>query len=292
MFSLLQNPVGVYEKAFPAEYSWEDLLASAKRAGYDFVEMSIDESPARLERLYWSPSERAALRQAIFDVGIPIWGMGVSAHRKFPLGSVSPEVRQKGLDILYRSIELAADLGIRVIQVMGYDAFYEPSTADTQACYEEGLRIGVGWASAAGVVLALENGDAPLVDSVEKAMRFVNKFDSPWFQAYPDIGNMTAAGYSPLEQLPLARGHMVGLHVKDTRPGELRGVALGQGIVPFQETFRLLARMGFAGPLVMEMWAQFDPSGDPVGSATRARASLNQWIAEVRNGSGIGDRGS
>jgi L-ribulose-5-phosphate 3-epimerase len=127
----------------------------------------------------------------------------------------------------------------------------------------------------------LENGDSEIVDSVEKAMRFVKMINSPWFQVYPDIGNMTAAGYSPLEQLPLAEGHLVGVHVKDTRKGELRGIPLGQGIVRFQETFRLLALMGFTGPLVMEMWAHLDPTGNPIGSATRARATLARWISEA-----------
>jgi predicted hexulose-6-phosphate isomerase len=281
MYSLLKIPVGVYEKAFPADYSWEQILTSAKRAGYDFVEMSIDESPERLDRLHWSHSDRAALRQAIFNTEMPVWGMGVSAHRKFPLGSASSDLRKQGLDILYRSIELAADLGVRVIQIMGYDAFYEPSNVDTQARYLEGLRTGVSWASAAGVLLALENGDSKLVNSVEKAMRFVKKLNSPWFQVYPDIGNMTAAGFSPLEQLPLTEGHLVGVHVKDTRTGELRGVPLRQGIVRFEETFRLLARMGFTGPLVIEMWAHLDPTGDPIGSVTRARSILNQWISDA-----------
>ncbi|HSQ26835.1 MAG TPA: L-ribulose-5-phosphate 3-epimerase [Anaerolineales bacterium] len=278
---LSKIPVGIYEKAFPAEYSWEQILTSARQAGYDFVEMSIDESPERLERLNWSHDERSALRQLIFDTGVPVWGMGVSAHRKYPLGSASSELRQKGLDILHQSIELAADLGVRVIQVMGYDAFYEPSNTETQARYLEGLRTSVGWASAAGVLLALENGDSELVDSVEKAMRFVKILNSPWFQVYPDIGNMTAAGYSPLEQLPLTEGHLVGVHVKDTRQGELRGVPLGHGIVQFEETFSLLARMGFAGPLVMEMWAHLDPTNDPIGSAIKARATLDRWISDA-----------
>ncbi len=283
MFSLQKIPVGIYEKAFPSEYSWEHILTSAKQAGYDFVEMSIDESPERLDRLNWSHSERSALRQAIFNTGMPVWGMGVSAHRKYPLGSASSELRQQGLDILYRSIELAADLGVKVIQIMGYDAFYEPSNSGTQARYLEGLRTGVRWASAAGVPLALENGDSELVDSVEKAMRFVKLLNSPWFQVYPDIGNMTAAGYSPLEQLPLTEGHLVGIHVKDTRKGELRGVPLGQGIVQFRETFQWLAKNGFNGPLVMEMWAHLDPSGDPIGSATRARVTIDEWISEAWN---------
>lgn len=281
MYSLRKIPVGVYEKAFPAEYTWEQVLTSAKQAGYDFVEMSIDESSARLERLHWSHSDRAALRQAIFNTQMPVWGMGISAHRKFPLGSSSSDLRQQGLDILYQSIELAADLGVKVIQIMGYDVFYEPSNADTQARYLEGLRAGIRWASAAGVILALENVDSELVDSVEKAMRFVKMINSPWFQVYPDIGNMTAAGYDPLEQLPLTKGHLVGVHVKDTRQGELRGVPLGQGIVRFQEAFQLLARTGFTGPLVMEMWADLDPTGDPIGSVTQARAILDQWITDA-----------
>lgn len=281
MHPLFKIPVGVYEKAFPADYSLEQILTTAKQIWYDFIELSIDESPARVERLFWSHAERAALRQAIFDIGIPIWGMGVSAHRKFPLGSASSELRQKGLDILYRSIELAADLGVKVIQIMGYDAFYEPSNESTQACYLEGLRAGVNWASSAGVMLGLENGDHELVDSVEKIMRFVNILNSPWFQAYPDIGNMTAASYSPLEQLPRAAGHLLGVHVKDTRPGELRGVPLGRGIVPIHESFRLLASIGFTGPLVMEMWAHLDQTGNPVDSAAKARITLNHWIAEA-----------
>lgn len=281
MCSVVQIPVGIYEKAFPDEYSLEQILASAKQAGYDFVEISIDENPARIDRLLWSRTERTALRKAIFDIGVPVWSMGVSAHRKFPLGSASADLRQKGLDILNRSIDLAADLGVKVVQIMGYDAFYEPSNSSTEACYLEGLRAGVNRASAAGVMLGLENGDHELVDSVEKIMRFVKTLHSPWFQAYPDIGNMNAAGYSPLEQLPLAAGHLVGVHVKDTRPGELRGVPLEQGNVPLRESFRLLASMGYAGPLVMEMWAHLDHTGDPVGSATRARAILSEWIADA-----------
>lgn len=281
MFSLRKNPVGIYEKAFPAKFTWEQILNSAKQAGYDFVEMSIDESSNRLNRLYWSHTERAALRQAIHDSGVPIWGMGLSAHRKFPLGNASAELRQQGLDILYRSIELAADLGVRVIQVMGYDAFYEPATADTEARYVDGLRTGVRWASAAGVTLALENVDTELVNSVDKIMRIVKQLDSPWFQAYPDIGNMTAFGYGPLQQLPLAEGHLVGVHVKDTRPGELRGVALGEGDVRFMEIFSLLAHLGFSGPLVMEMWADLDRNNDPIGSLTRSRQVLDKWITDA-----------
>ena len=40
---MFKMPVGLYEKALPAELSWEQRLVAAGQAGYDFVEISIDE---------------------------------------------------------------------------------------------------------------------------------------------------------------------------------------------------------------------------------------------------------
>ena len=84
---MLKMPVGLYEKALPAELCWEERLAAAGRAGYDYVEISIDESEERLSRLDWTASERAALRNAIANTGVRISTMCLSAHRKYPLGS-------------------------------------------------------------------------------------------------------------------------------------------------------------------------------------------------------------
>ncbi|HZO36829.1 MAG TPA: hypothetical protein VFB41_08135 [Solirubrobacteraceae bacterium] len=47
---LLDRPFGVYEKALPRT-AWPTILADARAAGFDFVEMSIDESEARPARL-------------------------------------------------------------------------------------------------------------------------------------------------------------------------------------------------------------------------------------------------
>ena len=59
--------------------------------------------------------------------------MCLSAHRKYPLGSRDPEIRRQGQEILYKAIEFAVDIGLRVVQVMAYDVFYEPSDEETRA---------------------------------------------------------------------------------------------------------------------------------------------------------------
>ena len=274
------NPIGIYEKALPANLDWEERLRQAGQAGYDFVEMSIDVSDERLKRLDWNISERNAIRHAIENTGIPILTMGVSGHRKFPMGSDSEKVRQRGLDILFRAIELAKDLGIRIIQLMGYDVFYEKSDAGTKTRYLDGLFKGASWASKAGVMLALENVDVDTVDSVEKALKFTREVNSPWLNVYPDVGNLVAAGFDPVEQIMLAENDMVGVHLKDALPGEVRGVVFQEGVVPFTDVFKKLSELQFSGPMVVEMWAHLDKTGDPFQSIVDANQFIKRMIEE------------
>ena len=53
--------LGLYEKSMPSSLSWREKLLAAKEASYDFVEISIDESEEKLERLDMSKQERLEL---------------------------------------------------------------------------------------------------------------------------------------------------------------------------------------------------------------------------------------
>ena len=46
--------IGIYEKALPQNISWAERFALVKKLGFDFMELSIDESDERLARLDWS----------------------------------------------------------------------------------------------------------------------------------------------------------------------------------------------------------------------------------------------
>ena len=41
--------LGLYEKAMPPTLSWEERLKTARDLGFDFVEISIDETDERME---------------------------------------------------------------------------------------------------------------------------------------------------------------------------------------------------------------------------------------------------
>lgn len=274
-------PIGIYEKALPYNVTWRERLTLARDAGFDFVEMSVDESDERLARLAWSAHERAELRHAIADTGVRIITLCLSGHRKYALGSASPETRARALDIFRQAIDLSVDLDIRIIQLAGYYVYYEPHAECSRSRYQDGLAQGLEWATQAGVMLALENVDGNDVDSITRAMEFVRGFNSPWFQIYPDIGNLGEHRLNVCAELERGHGHLVGVHVKDTRPGEPRRVPFGKGSVPFVDAFRQLARMNFSGPVLLEMWNDDSPE------AMRIIRESREWVVARMREAGL-----
>ena len=79
--------LGLYEKSMPNTLTLEEKLRQAKAAGFDFMEISIDETDAKLSRLDMTREERKALVDAMYQAGLPIKTMCLSGHRKYPLGS-------------------------------------------------------------------------------------------------------------------------------------------------------------------------------------------------------------
>jgi predicted hexulose-6-phosphate isomerase len=269
----------LYEKALPAEWSWDQRLCAMAQAGYDYAEISIDETDERLARLEWSKDERAALRRAIAGSGVPVMTMCLSGQRRFPLGSKDPATRARAFDIVAKSIALAVDVGVRIIQAPGYDVYFEPSDATTMARYHEGLGTVAEWAGQAGVMLALENVDVPASASLVQAMATVNLVNSPWFQVYPDMANVAACGYDPVAELPLCKDHIVAVHVKDSQPGIIRGIPFRSGIVQLEAVFGALESIDYRGPMTVEMWAHMEPTGRPFEAVVAARRLVTELLA-------------
>jgi len=264
---------GIYEKALPKPLSWEERLAASAQTGYDFLEISIDDSDERIARLDWDNKKITEIKNAIRNTGVSIQSMSLSAHRRFPMGSEEPSTRQKGLDIFSKAIDFSLEIGIRYILIAGSDVYHQESNPNTLANFLAGLEFGFQKASACGLMLALENSDSR-INSLKLAMEYVRHFNSPWFQLYVDVGNLPYAGYDVLEELDYAKGHIAALHLKDTIPGQLRYVKPGDGVVPFAQVFAKLAQTGFQAPIVLELWTEGLPN------AVEVAAECNSWFKE------------
>ncbi|MFA3779183.1 L-ribulose-5-phosphate 3-epimerase [Yersinia sp. 1652 StPb PI] len=279
-----QHPLGIYEKALPKHLSWPERLALAKACGFDFVEMSIDETDERLARLSWSKAQRLSLVDAMLETGIAIPSMCLSAHRRFPFGSHDDELRKQAYLLMQQAIQLAKDVGIRTIQLAGYDVYYEEQDAGTLRRFTEGLQWAVQQAAAAQVMLAVEIMDTPFINSISKWKVWDNCLASPWFTVYPDVGNLSAWGNDVSNELSIGIDRIAAIHLKDTypvtdqSPGQFRDVPFGEGCVDFVNVFKTLNQLNYRGAFLIEMWTE--KAEEPVAEIVQARRWIEQRMQQ------------
>lgn len=254
--------LGLYEKAMPKELSWKEKLLAAKEAGYDFVEISIDETEEKLARLDMPVEERLSLVRLMAETGVPIRTMCLSGHRKYPLGSNDPDTCRRGMEIMEKALRLAEDLGIRIIQMAGYDVYYEESTDETKARFEENLKKAAMMAAEAGVLMGFETMETEFMNTVEKAMHYVKRVNSAYLNVYPDSGNITNAAViyrtDVLDDLKSGAGHLVAVHLKETVPGKFREIPFGCGHVDFRSVIHTAWALGVRR-YVTEFWYTGNP---------------------------------
>lgn len=274
--------LGVYEKALPpVTDDWDAFFASSQRAGYSFVDLSIDETAARLSRLVWSDAQRQQVREAAERHGTRIGGLCLSTHRRIGLGSDSEQTRRQASALLTAGIDLCADLGIPVLQIAGYFAFYENPTPEHRTHYLRGLSAGTDYAARRGVLLGIENVDGPDLNSISSALEVVRAIGSPWLQLYPDVGNLSEQGLDAIDELRNGQHRMLAIHLKDTRRGEPRRVPMGEGEVPWAAVFAELARQNWSGRMMVEMW------NDDAAQAERVAKEAGIFIKQKLSDAGI-----
>lgn len=281
MYKFDKLVMGIYEKALPKKENWNKKIDIAKEAGYDFIEISVDESDERLARLDWNNSEVKELKNMLIDKDFRIPSMTFSGQKRFPMGSIDDQTRKKSMDMMKKAIELSDKLGVRVIQVTGYDVYYEERSERTRELFIENLSKAVDWASKACITLAIENMENTFINSVTKYMEISKIIDSPWLKIYPDLGNLTAwthdEVYDELEK-GIKSQEIIAIHLKeakkvtDTCKGIFRELEFGTGDVDFVKTFELLKRVNYRGPFLIEMWNE--SSETPLEDIKRVR----EWM--------------
>lgn len=280
-----KHKLGIYEKALPKHLTWQDRLSLAKACGFDFVEMSVDETDERLARLDWTKAQRLDLLRAIIETDITVPSMCLSGHRRFPFGSRDEQTRKKAYEIMGKALQLASDVGIRTIQLAGYDVYYEEQDAGTITRFEAGLQWAVERAASMQITLAVEIMDTKFMSSITRWKAWEEKIRSPWFTVYPDVGNLSAWNDDVAGELTLGIDKISAIHLKDTFKvtdtcaGQFRDVPFGEGCVDFVHVFKTLEKLNYRGAFLIEMWTE--KAEEPVAEIIEAR----RWIeAKMQEG--------
>lgn len=249
----------MYEKAAPDNPDWPQRFSEIREAGYDYMELSIDESDTRLARLEWTDRQIISFSQLARDGGISLGSICLSGQRRFPFGLEG----EKPLELIAKAIRFASLAGIPIIQMAGYDVYYQESTPETIQRFADKLHKAALLAARAGVIIAFETMETPFMDTVGKAMKYVKMVNSPYLQVYPDLGNLNNAAllyhHSVPDDLETGRGHIVATHIKETVPGTYRNMFFGKGQVDFSTLLKKTYELGVRR-YVTELWYLGSPS--------------------------------
>lgn len=286
MYNVHKNPIGIYEKALPNAFTWEEKFKAAKKAGFDYMELSIDESDERLARLDWTDEDIETLRSVMRFTGISFQTMCLSGHRKYPFGSKDPKIRERAMDMMEKAINLSVKLGIRCIQLATYDVYYEESDEETKKMFLEGMKEAVAMASRAGVILAMEIMDTKFVGTIVRAMHYLKEIPSPYFKIYPDMGNLSNFSNDVAGEFEIGISETVAIHVKETKPGVFKEVPFGEGEVKFTDIFRKLKELNYQGMFLIEMWAD-NSSSQSMEQAAEKIADAYQFVTAKMREAGM-----
>lgn len=251
--------LGIYEKAMPDFLSIGEKLKLAKETGFDYMEISIDETDDKLKRLDYADTEINTIKRVMEEEDFYIKTMCLSGHRRYPFGSHEKYKRDKSLEIMEKALILSNKLGVRIIQLAGYDVYYEKSDEETKKFFLENLRKAADMTAAHGVVLGFETMETEFMDTISKSMYYVDYIDSPYLGIYPDIGNLKNAcvlyDKDIVEEINIGKGHIFAVHLKETAPGIYRNMDFGTGHTEYTVCIEKLLEQGvriFTG----EFWYQ------------------------------------
>lgn len=238
---------------FPGDVPLKERLRLSAEAGCDGVEINIEgEGELSLEA---SDSQLEAVRKEAADLGLEIPSVHCGLHWKYTLTDPDPAVRQKGIDVLQRSLEIGAALGARVLLVVPGVVNRQVSYTDAYQRALEGVRKLAEKAASTGVAIGVENVWNKFLLSPLEMRRFIEECESEWVGAYFDVGNILAYGY-PHHWIEVLHEKIRAVHVKDYRldvPGFGGFVYLGQGDVPWKLVQDALAKIGYDGYITAEL---------------------------------------
>ena len=176
------------------------------------------------------------------------------------------------------AISFSVAVGIDIIQLAGYDVYYEDSTEESRKAFYKGLEWSCKLAEKQGVLLAMEIMDTPFLNSITKNMVYEKKLQSRAYKVYPDIGNLTAWGNDVRRELQIGNNSIVAMHLKDTLavtedfPGKFKCVEFGTGCVDFVSLFEVMEKLGYTGAYMIEMWT--DPNQDDFAAIINAKTFI------------------
>ena len=251
-----------FEQGLANTHPLDDALAGVQSAGLQALELSI--GPEGLITVETPEAECRRFREQIDAAGVHVstaatgmtWGLNPTSE--------DPAVREKSIAMHAAALERAAWLGCEAL-LMVPGVVTSPIAPDQCVRYDvaiercrEAVTELLRTAERVGVDLCLENvWNGMLLTPLEWAA-FLDGFDSPRVGMYFDVGNLLGYHQHPPHWIELLGDRIKRVHVKDFKlefgwQGSFDFCRLGEGDVPWPETFAALRSIGYDSTVIAEM---------------------------------------
>jgi sugar phosphate isomerase/epimerase len=235
------------------DLSLGDALATAKRFGYDGLELRIDADHRHGVERSGSPEERAAAGEQAERSGVELCCVATSCR------FADPETAADAVETARSAIDLAADIGCPRIRVFGGKIPEGGSREASADLIVESLKSLVAQATERGVTVCIETHD----DWCDPGHigGIVERVDDPAVGANWDIMHPIRVGSSMDAAFEALRPWIRHVHFHD---GEIAGgktelKPIGEGVIDHKRAVQRLVESGYDGFLSGE-WIKWQPA--------------------------------
>ncbi|HZK70424.1 MAG TPA: sugar phosphate isomerase/epimerase family protein [Clostridia bacterium] len=251
---------GINIWSFKAGTSVKDCIAIAKQAGFEGIELGLNESGE--VSLNTAEQELLEIKKYADEVQIDIASVATGLYWSYSLTSEDRNVREKAKDIVKKQLDTAAILGANNILIVpgavGVDFILGSKVVSYDKAYDlslEALNELKSEAEALKVSIGLENVWNKFLLSPLEMRDFIDKVGSSFVGSYLDIGNIIYSGY-PEQWIRILGKRIKKVHFKDFRRsvGTLSGfVDLLAGDVDYPEVMKAFDEIGYNDYAFAEM---------------------------------------
>ena len=235
---------GLVFDMLPAKLSCADRMKLAHDVGFEVVQAPT------------TPDEKEAeeIKKAADGANIRIDSVMNMDHWKYPFSSADSAVVEKSLAGMRTSLHNAklwgSDAVLLVPAVVNAQTSYREAWSRSQAQIRKLLPL----AEELRIVIAIEEVWNKFLLSPLEMAKYIGEFQSPWIQAWFDVGNVMFYGY-PQDWIRTLGKSIVKVHLKDFKRKQdgYEWVNLGDGDVEWEAVREAFRETGYSGSAICEL---------------------------------------
>jgi hexulose-6-phosphate isomerase len=235
---------GVLLDMLPATLTYADRMKMAHDVGFEVVQ-----APTTPDQ-----HEAEEIKKAADGAKMRIDSVMNMEHWRYPLSSNDPAVVERSLAGMRTSLHNA--------KLWGSDAvLLVPAVVNSQTAYhdawsrsQKAIRRLLPLAEELKIVIAIEEVWNKFLLSPLEMATYIGEFQSPWIQAWFDVGNVLLYGY-PQDWIRTLGKSIVKVHLKDFKRKQdgYEWVNLGDGDVDWEAVRDAFREIGYSGSAITEL---------------------------------------